>query len=284
MAWIKPSIPSSSLPDAASVATESALSPNGAAPSLPDSTASHETTAAAASPAAGSVRKRRKHRRDEPAPGVDLNIRAFNLPFEAHRLEMEARIGARRTVTLEYQQQLSRYVVRGVESGGAIEAYGHYVTFCNSNGESLGWLQPVDSLSCNQTHAIVLAEELIRVEAVRVGRSYDLSITRHYPRSHPDRDKPDQGKPELVAETLFRGRQGFLGLALWGKDKELRGGVLPQFYSASGEDLPVPEQFAAAACAAIAGACCLGCKHAHFLRPAAPAQSQKKESPGDPLS
>ena len=91
---------------------------------------------------------------------AQLNQRGVNLPYEARQLEMQARISAWPAVTLHYQNQLSRYVVRGVESGGAVEPFGHYVTFCGKAGEPLGWLHPVDSLGCNQTHAVVIAEEL----------------------------------------------------------------------------------------------------------------------------
>ena len=72
-----------------------------------------------------------------------------------------------------------RYVLRGVESGGAVADIGAYSSFVNAEGNTLNWLQRVDSIGVNGVHAIVVAPVLVRVEMLRIQRTYDLLITRH---------------------------------------------------------------------------------------------------------
>ena len=63
--------------------------------------------------------------------------RGLVLPRRALRRLAEAGIFAQASVSLEYQQLAKRYVVRGVESGGAVEGLGRYVTFCGDQGEPI---------------------------------------------------------------------------------------------------------------------------------------------------
>ena len=70
--------------------------------------------------------------------------RGLILPRRALRRLAEAGIFVQASVSLEYQQYAKRYVVRGVESGGAVDAFGRYVTFCSEQGEPLSWLHPLD--------------------------------------------------------------------------------------------------------------------------------------------
>jgi hypothetical protein len=79
------------------------------------------------------------------------------LPGRALRRLAEVGIFAQSFVSLEYQQFAKRYVVRGVESGGAIEDLGRYVTFCGDLGEPLAWLHPLDGIGVNGVHALVIA-------------------------------------------------------------------------------------------------------------------------------
>ena len=66
-------------------------------------------------------------------------------------------------LSLEHQGRAKRYVVRGVESGGATEEVGYYVTFAGENGEALPWLQTIDSLAVNGPHAVVIAQVITRM-------------------------------------------------------------------------------------------------------------------------
>jgi hypothetical protein len=160
--------------------------------------------------------------------------------------------------------------VRGIESGGAVEELGYYVTFAGENGEALPWLQTLDSLAVNGLHAVLLAPVLTRIEMLRIARNYELSITRHRPVS------AEVGRrPKLKAEDIFAGVHGYLALELWGKDKDLSGFVKPQFFTKSGEEIPLPSGFEAAIAAVTCGTACVGCRHPHYSRlsvppPAAP--------------
>ena len=168
-------------------------------------------------------------------------------------------IYARPQLSLEHQGIAKRYVVRGIESGGAVEELGYYVAFAGENGEPLAWLQTLDSLAVNGLHAVVLAPVLTRIEMLRIGRNYELSITRHRPVS------AEAGRrPKLKADEVFAGVHGYLALELWSKDKELRGFVKPQFFTRSGEDIALPPEFEAAITAATHGATCVGCSHPHY--------------------
>ena len=152
-------------------------------------------------------------------------------------------------------------MVRGVESGDAVEELGYYVTFAGERGEALPWLQTLDWLTVNGTHAVVLAPALARIEMLRVGRTYDLCITRHRPMTVQVGQRP-----RLQAEEVFRGERGYLSLELWGREKELRGFVKPQFFTRSGEEILMPREFDGAVKAVTCGATCVGCSHPHYSR------------------
>ena len=180
-------------------------------------------------------------------------------------------------LTLEHQGRAKRYVVRGVESGGATEELGYYVTFARETGDALAWLQTLDSLTVNGPHAVVIAPELTRIEMLRVARTYELCITRHKPVTVETRQRP-----KLEAEEVFRARHGYLSPELWGKDKELNGCVRPQFFTRSGEELELPGGFDEAVKAATRGVNCVACSHPHFSRLVVqqqPAAHEEKQEP-----
>ena len=164
-------------------------------------------------------------------------------------------------LSLEHQGRAKRYVVRGVESGGATEELGYYVAFAGESGDALAWLQTLDSLTVNGPHAVVIAPVLTRIEMLRVARTYELCITRHKPVTVEARQRP-----KLEAEEVFRARHGYLSLELWGKDKELNGCVRPQFFTRSGEEVELPGGFDEAVKAATRGVNCVACSHPHFSR------------------
>ena len=88
-----------------------------------------------------------------------------------------------------------------------------------------------------------------------------------------------KGGDRLLAENIFRGREGYLGLELWGRDKEFAGAVLPQFFARSGEEIQTPECFRAAARAVTHAVNCVGCGHSHFLTaPDAAARVEQEDS------
>ena len=163
-------------------------------------------------------------------------------------------------VTLEHQHLAKRYVVRGLETGGAIRDLGRYVTFAGPDGERIAYLHPVESIALNGLHAVVIAPVLVRVDMLRKGRTYEVLVTEHKPGAS------DNGsRAKLESTTLFRGIHGRIELDLWGKDKDQAGLVIPTFYSLAGEPIPVPKKFAGVLKAAARGATCLQCTHSHYL-------------------
>jgi hypothetical protein len=162
-------------------------------------------------------------------------------------------------VSLEHQHLAKRYVLRGVESGGAVSDMGRACAFVSPDGEPLTWLQSLDSIAVNGRHAIFLAGSLVRVEMLRTIRTCELAITLHNLSNMPGRNRP-----EIATTLLFRGRDGVLPLDLW-KDEHraLRGKMTPIFYDRAGEVLRLPQRFEDAIRKVTAVVCCVGCKHSH---------------------
>src|SRR5271157_1040334 len=76
----------------------------------------------------------------------------------------ERGILAHSPVSLEHQHLAQRYVVRGLESGGAVGELGRYVTFTREDGQPIEWLHPVEAIGLNGLHSVVVAPVLVRIE------------------------------------------------------------------------------------------------------------------------
>jgi len=162
-------------------------------------------------------------------------------------------------ISLEHQHLAKRYVLRGVESGGAVSDMGRACAFVSSDGDPLPWLQSLDSIAVNGRHAIFLAESLVRVEMLRTVRTCELAITLHT-LSH----MPGRNRPEVATTLLFRGRDGVLPIDLWKEEhRTFRGKLAPIFYNRAGEVLHLPQRFEDAIKKVTAAVCCVGCKHTH---------------------
>jgi hypothetical protein len=166
------------------------------------------------------------------------------------------------SVSIEHQHLAKKYVLRGVESGGAVAEVGVYASFVDEQGNALPWLQRVDSIGVNGVHAIVVAPVLVRVQMLRIERTYDLLITRHILAK-----SGDSQRPRLESSVLFYGRRGGLEMELWGKDAAFCGTVCPVFYTRAGERVVLPNDFQDAATRTTSAVCCLGCRHCHLLGP-----------------
>jgi hypothetical protein len=166
------------------------------------------------------------------------------------------------TISIEHQNLARKYVLRGVESGGSVAEVGAYSSFVDEQGAPLAWLQRVDSIGVNGVHAVVVAPILVRLEMLRVQRTYDLLITRHSLATAASGQRP-----RLESAVLFYGRRGSLEMELWGKDTDFRGSVCPVFYSRSGETALLPGEFQDAVARITAAVCCVGCRHCHLLQP-----------------
>jgi hypothetical protein len=189
-----------------------------------------------------------------------LELRGLRLSAITLQHLAKARIESVAAISIEHQRSANRYVLRGQESGGAVAEFGSYCGFAGEDSNPLPWLQRVDSLTVNGIHARVVAAGFLRVQIVRVLRTYDLLITRHVLR-------PVAGKkrPALENSTIFLGYQGTLELELWGKDEGLRGKVMPQFLTRAGESISVPGALHDAVYRAVSGVTCVGCRHSHLL-------------------
>jgi hypothetical protein len=191
-----------------------------------------------------------------------LARQGLRLPALTLKRLRSAGIYCQPSISIEHQHLAKRYILRGVESGGAVADLGAYSSFVHEHGTALGWLQRVDSVGVNGVHAVVVAPVLIRVQMLRVERTYDLLITRH------SLVTTGAGqRPRLESSIVFYGRRGTLEMELWGKDAAYRGTVAPVFYSRAGEIAAVPAEFQAVAALVTAAVCCTGCRHCHLLKP-----------------
>ena len=194
------------------------------------------------------------------SPGSSAHA-LHGLSFPAATLQALHRRGIYCTpgVTVEHQHLAKRYVLRGVESGGAVADMGRFCAYLSADGLPLPWLQIIDSIAVNGRHAIFLAETLVRVEMLRTVRTCELAITLHT-LSH----MPGRIRPEVASAPLFRGRDGVLPLDLWKEEhRALRGKLTPIFYDRAGEVLHLPQRFEEAIRKVTAAVCCVGCKHSH---------------------
>ena len=162
-------------------------------------------------------------------------------------------------VSLEHQHLANRYVLRGVESGGAVSDIGRACAFVAPDGSSLPWLQRIDSIGVNGRHAIYLAENLVRLEMLRVGQTCELVVT-----AHTLLCTPGHTRPEIRSEVIFHGCDGSLPRDSCKQGhRPPRGNAAPVFYSRSGEILKLPEAFERAIRNITVCVCCIGCKHSH---------------------
>ena len=202
-----------------------------------------------------------------------LARQGLRLPQIVLRRLRDAGIYCQPTVSVEHQNMAKKYVVRGAESGGAVADLGMYSSFMGEHGETLPWLQRVDSIGVNGVHAIVVAPVLVRLEMLRIARTYDLLITRHSLAT-----SPSNSRPRLESSILFYGRRGGLEMELWGKDVAFRGAVSPVFYTRAGESVALPQELQRAVTQITAAVSCLGCRHCHLLGPE-PIAIKHAESP-----
>jgi hypothetical protein len=195
------------------------------------------------------------------------DVLGLRLSRQALRVLKERGIFVHSPVSLEHQHLAKRYLVRGLESGGAAGEIGRYVTFAQEDGQPIEWLHPVEAIGVNGLHAVVVAPVFVRVEMLRKEQTYELLITQHRPGA-----TNDGKRAPLETRLLFRGIHGRLDLDLSGKDKNKAGTVLPTFYSRAGEEVGIPKRFRRSVRAITAAVHCDGCFHCHYVRP-----PQKKE-------
>ena len=191
-----------------------------------------------------------------------LALRGLRLPAMTLKSLKSAGIYCQPSVSIEHQHLAGKYVLRAVESGGAVADLGAYCSFVDEAGRPISWLQRVDSIAVNGVHAVVVSPGLVRLHMVRVRRTYDLLITRHV-LATSDGAK----RPTLQSSILFYGRRGTLEMDLHAKDSGFCGTVCPLFLSRSGEPATIPVLFEDSVLRITAAANCVGCRHSHLLQP-----------------
>ena len=200
------------------------------------------------------------------APAVSRHAHyGLALPASVLRALQKRGIYCTPGITLEHQHLARRYVLRGVESGGAVSDMGRACAFVAPDGSPLPWLHRIDSIAVNGRHATFLSQSLVRLEMLRSARTCELAITPHTLSPAPGRTRP-----EISSASLFRGRDGVLSLDLWRAEHlDLRGKLTPIFYDRAGDLLLLPQPFVDAIRKITAAVCCLGCRHTHVGVPPA---------------
>ena len=187
-------------------------------------------------------------------------LHGLSLPAGVLRALQKRGIYCAPGISVEHQHLAGRYVLRGVESGGAVIDMGRACAYLSADGCPLPWLQSIDSIAVNGRHAIFIAESFVRIEMLRTVHTYELAITRHELRTSPGRTRP-----EMYSALLFQGRDGTLPLDLWKEEhKAACGELAPTFYSRAGEMIQAPDRFEIALRRITGAVCCIGCRHTHL--------------------
>ena len=190
-----------------------------------------------------------------------LALRGLRLPSAALKAMQRAGIYCQPTISIEFQMGTNRYVLRGVESGGAVPGCGAYCAFVDERGAPPEVIQPITNVGVNGIHAASLSPVLVRAHMFRSERHYELLLTRHSLVSIPGK-----ARPALHNSVLFHSKYGVLDVELWGNQSNLRGVIAPTFYSRSGEQISAPDCFHDIILQGTAGVCCVGCRHCHVAR------------------
>src|SRR5579863_5035799 len=103
-------------------------------------------------------------RRKPESAALRYVLHGLALPASVLRALQKRGIYCTPGLSLEHQHLAKRYVLRGVESGGAVSDMGRACAFVSPDGGPLLWLQSLDSMAVNGRHAIFIAESLVRVE------------------------------------------------------------------------------------------------------------------------
>lgn len=186
-----------------------------------------------------------------------LALRGLRLPRIALHKLRELGIYCDPAISVERQAQAGCYVIRGLESGGAVQNLGAYCSFVASDGTAITRLQKIDAVGRNGLHAVVVSPELVRIQMFRNEGTFQLLITEH-------RLEAIAGvkRPRLSSQILFHGINGTASSDVLAGEENC---ALPVFLTRSGDVRRIPERFEWALRKIVAASSCLGCKHCHVL-------------------
>jgi hypothetical protein len=214
-------------------------------------------------------------RREQPAHTTAERLARHGLSIPAAMLRAFEKSGiyCLPGISIEHQHLARRFVLKATESGGAVAGMGRYCAFLKTDGYPVPWLQQLDSFGGNGRHAIVIAEDLIRIEMLRVERTHELLISRHTLTG-----ADSKARPTLSSTILFRGHAGRTTHELWeATNRHLRGAIAPIFHTGAGEIHQSPEKFAEAIRKITGAVACVRCNHTHVAVP--PPSDPSNEKP-----
>lgn len=190
-----------------------------------------------------------------------LALRGLRLPRLFLKDLERAGIRSDPAVSLQYQKPGKEYVIRGSESGGAIEKLGAYCGYTGANGQRLSWAHRQEDFRPNRVHGSVTQKALVRIQMVRNAQHYILLITRH------DLVTPigRKTRPGLQNRVLFHSSAGLLEMDLWGSDRTFAGQVAPAFTADDGQAVLIPEAFLESVKQVTIAVNCIQCTHCHLL-------------------
>src|SRR5215469_13328199 len=202
-----------------------------------------------------------------------LALRGIRLPAPALKRLRQTGIYCDPAVSIQHQSKVRRYVIRGVESGGAVQEMGAYCSFVGIDGSPLPLLQKIQSVGRNGLHGVVVAPELVRLQLFRNEQTYQLLITNH-------RLQAVQGsvRPTLVNTLLFHGINGTPEPQMANAGMQSDSARVPVFRTRGGDMVPVPREFEWAVGKLAAAVLCSGCKHCHLLKPQQVGAGQSAEA------
>ena len=189
-----------------------------------------------------------------------LALRGIRLPAPALKRLRQTGIYCDPAVSIQHQSTARRYVIRGVESGGAVQEMGAYCSFVGVDGNPLPMLQKIQSVGRNGLHAVVVAPELVRLQMFRNEQTYQLLITNHQLQA-----VQGSGRPTLVNTIVFHGINGTPEPQMAKAGMQSDSARVPVFRTRGGDMVPVPREFEWAVGKLAEAVLCSGCKHCHLL-------------------
>src|SRR6185437_14202412 len=93
-------------------------------------------------------------------------------------------------ISIEFQPQARCYVIRGIESGGAVPRMGAYCAFVDVRGGPLTTVQSVATVGVNGVHAAILSPEFVRIQIFRSEQHCELLLTQHTLVSNEGKTRP----------------------------------------------------------------------------------------------